>query len=97
MKDSEIVLDAIVRCTGISKDNILSRSRVWPIVEARMLFILFLSRIGQDDQRTAEQLNRDRTTILKIRHQAEDYISVSKTFCDKYNNLKAIYENTKPI
>ncbi len=97
MQDSEIVLDAICRITGVSKTKILSRSRLWPIVEARMLFVLFFARLGQNDQMTAFMLDRDRTTILNARHKAEDYIGISKSFLDKFNKLKEIYEVTKSV
>lgn len=97
MQDSEIVLNAVYRVTGVSKTKILSRSRLWPIVEARMLFVLIFARLGQDDQQTAWMLDRDRTTILNARHKAEDYIEISKSFSDKFNKIKEIYETAKSI
>lgn len=97
MQDSEIVFDTVYRVTGVSKNKILSRSRLWPIVEARMLFVLFFARRGQDDQHTAWVLSRDRTTILNARHKAEEYISISKSFLDKFNKIKRIYETAKSV
>ena len=97
MQDSEIVLDAVYRVTGISKTKMRSRSRLWPIVEARMLFVLFFARLGQDDQQTAWVLDRDRTTILNARHKAEEYIGISKAFNDKFNKIKEIYGSAKPV
>lgn len=95
MKDSVIVFDAIYSVTGVSKTKMLSRSRLWPIVEARMLFVLFLARLGQDDQHTAWMLDRDRTIILNARHKAEDYIGISKSFNAKFGKIKEIYDNAK--
>ena len=97
MQDYEIVYDAIYRVTGISKTKMRSRSRLWPIVEARMLFVLFFARLGQDDQQTAWVLDRDRTTILNARHKAEDYIGISKVFNDKFNKIKEIYGSAKSV
>lgn len=90
-------MDAVNRVTGISRTKMLSRSRLWPIVEARMLFVLQLSRLGHDDQQTALALERDRTTILNARHKAEDYISISRAFNDKFNKIKEIYGNAKSV
>lgn len=97
MSDSEIVLNAVSRVTGVSKTKMLSRSRLWPIVEARMLFVLFFAHLGLDDQKTAYMLNRDRTTILNARHRAEDYIGISKTFLEKFNKIKEIYGTAKSV
>lgn len=97
MQDYELVLDAVSRVTGVSKSNMLSRSRLWPIVEARMLVVLFFSRLGNDDQQTAWLLNRERTTILNARHKAEDYITISRTFSDKFNKIKEIYGSAKSV
>ncbi len=97
MKDYEIVQAAVCRVTGISKTKLLSRSRRWHIIEARMLFVLFLSRLGKDDQRLACLLGRDRTTVLKARHNAEDYILISKSFNDKFSKIKEFYGTAKSV
>lgn len=97
MQNYEIVYDAIYRVTRISKTKMHSRSRLWPIVEARMLFVLFFARSGHDDQSTAWELGRDRTTILNTRHKAEDYINISKTFNDKFNKIKELYAAAKSV
>ncbi len=97
MQDYEIVYDAIYRVTGISKTKMRSRSRLWPIVEARMLFVLFFDRRGHDDQSTAWELGRDRTTILNTRHKAEEYIGISMAFKDKFNKIKEIYGRAKSV
>lgn len=91
MKETENIMDAVTKVTGICKRKMLSRSRLWPIVEARMLFVLFMSRTGHIDEVTASALGRNRTTILKTRHTAESYVTVSKSFQDKYAKLSAQY------
>lgn len=97
MSSTEIAFDAVARITGISKSKMLSCSRLWPIVEARMLFVLILANLGQNDQKTAWALRRTRTTVLKARHSAENYISVSKSFKDKFNKITEFYESKKSL
>ena len=97
MIDTEITLNAVSKVTGISEGKILSRSRLWPLIEARMLLVLSLSRIGQDDQMIADLLGRNRTTILHLRHNAENYIEISKTFKDKFDKVSSLYDTAKSI
>lgn len=92
MSDYEITFNAVHKVTGISKTKICSRSRVWPVHEARMLFVLWLSRQGHDDQRLAWTLDRNRSTICKTRSYAEDYIKISSSFHDKYKKIAKLYE-----
>lgn len=92
MHDSEHVFDAVCKTSGISKEKMLSRSRLWPVVEARMLFVLCASRHGHGDDRIAWALRRDRTTIVKARHNAEDYLSISNIFAEKYDKVQKRYE-----
>ena len=89
MQDFEHAFNAVYTVTGICRTKVRSRSRTWPIQEARMLFVLFLARRGHDDQKIAMALDRNRTTILKARHTAEDYIKVSSSFFDKFQKVKA--------
>lgn len=97
MSESEIILNAVCHVTGISKSAMVGSSRTWPVVEARLLLILFYSHCGWNDFQTACELKRDRTTILKARHTAEGYISNSKSFQDKFNRIKEIYETAKSV
>lgn len=97
MSEFEIILNAVCRVTGISKSAIVGGSRTWPVVEARLLLVLFYSRLGLDDFKAACELKRDRTTILKARHTAEGYISNSKSFQNKFNRIKEIYETAKSV
>lgn len=91
MTDSEIVMDIVSKVTGISKKKMLSKLRQWPVVEARMLYMLFCSRKGYTDQQIAWALSRNRTTVLKSRVKAEDYLKVSRVFAEKYNKIKEKY------
>ena len=91
MTEFENTFNAVYKVTGICRTKVRSRSRTWPIQEARMLFVLFLARRGHDDQRIAWALERNRTTVLKARHTAEDYIKVSSSFFDKFQNVSKVY------
>ena len=91
MYDYDNAFNAVARITGISKRKILSAARIWKIHEARMLFVLLISRLGREDNKIALVLNRSRTTILKTRHKAEEYMTVSRTFSDKFNQISQTY------
>lgn len=91
------VFRAVHHVTGVTKAKITSRSRRWPIVEARMLVVLLLSRLGYDDLKIALAIERNRTTILKSRHHAEDYLSVSAIFRYKFLKISELYEDSKSI
>lgn len=84
-------MDIVCKVTGISKKKLLSRLRLWPVVEARMLYMLFCSRKGYNDQQIAWALDRDRTTVLKSRKTAEGYIKLNRGFEEKYNKISEIY------
>lgn len=91
MSDYENAFNAVYKVTGICQTKVRSRSRVWPVQEARLLFVLFLSRNGYDDQKIAWALERNRTTILHTRHTAENYIKVSGSFHDKFRKITKLY------
>lgn len=91
MSDYENAFNAVYMATGICKTKVISRSRLWPVQEARLLFVLLLSRRGYDDQKVAMVLERNRTTIIKSRHTAEDYIKLSSLFHDKYKKASEAY------
>lgn len=91
MQDFDNTFNAVYKVTGICRTKVRSRSRTWPIQEARMLFVLFLARQGHDDQKIAWALERNRTTILKARHTAENYIKISRSFFDKFQKVTKVY------
>ena len=92
---TDTVLEAVTKVTGVSKKNILSGLRYWPVVEARMLSALMLSRLGLVDIKIAWILNRGRASICKSRHVGEDLLQVSKTFQDKFNKVQSILNPQK--
>lgn len=87
---SDAVYDAVAKVTGISHARILSDSRQWPVVEARMISILALQSLGLDDFKIASLINRGRSSACKSRHAASRLIEYSKTFRDKFNKVQII-------
>lgn len=88
---SNTVFAAVHLVTGIYRTRIISRRRAWPTLEARMLFILAMSRSGASDDRIAATLKRSRTTITKARNSAEDYLGRSVTFSEKLSKIETCY------
>lgn len=92
---ADIVFDAVTKVTGISRNRLVSDSRLWPVVEARMLFAIVLNRLGLVDCKIASMINRGRSSVCKSRHAGEDLLQVSKTFKDKYQKLQTILNPQK--
>lgn len=92
---SDTFFDAVTKVTGISRTRLLSDSRLWPVVEARMLSAIVLNRLGLVDEKIATMLNRGRSTMCKSRHAGEDLLQVSKTFKDKFQKLQTILNPQK--
>jgi len=97
MTNNEIAIAVVSRITGVAKSRILSPSRVWPAVEARMLIVLLLHYDGATDEAISWVLNRKRGAILKSRHHAFDSLEFSKVFRDKFNRAKTKYEEQKSL
>ncbi|MBD5258440.1 MAG: hypothetical protein HDS52_07125 [Barnesiella sp.] len=97
MDNKEIAITVVSKITGVSRTKILSKTRVWPAVEARQFIILLLSHDGATDELIAWTLNRGRGAVLKSRHNANDAIRLSKLFRDKYNKIKEAYELQKSL
>lgn len=92
---SNTFFDAVTKVTGISRTRLLSDSRLWPVVEARMLSAIALNRLGLVDDKIASMLNRGRSTMCKSRHAGENLLLVSKTFKDKFQKLQTILNYQK--
>ncbi len=85
------VFAAVHLVTGIYRGRIVSRKRPWPVMEARMLFILAMSRSGASDDRIAAALKRNRSTITKSRNSAESYLAHSVAFSEKLSKIESCY------
>lgn len=86
------IIAAVAKATGVPGKKILSKSKVWPCVEARLLLILLLSHTGLVDQKIAWTVGRGRASVCKSRHVAENLLDVSKTFRQKFIDLKKTIE-----
>lgn len=92
---SDTFFDAVTKVTGVSRSRILSDSRLWPVVEARMLSAIVLKRLGLIDTKIGWLLNRGRSSICKSRHAGEDLLQVSKTFKDKFQKIQTILNSER--
>lgn len=97
MDNKEIAITVVSKVTGVAKSTILSRTRIWPAVEARQLIVLLLSRDGATDETISWILNRGRCAILKSRHNATDSLKLSKTFRAKFDKASEMYETQKSL
>lgn len=95
--DYNVTFEVVRKVTGISKKKIQSRSRLWDVLEARMLLILFCHQRGEIDQMTAWHLGRNRTTIYKTRVYAQEYITMNQSFRNKYNKILKLYDAAKSL
>ncbi|MDE7397030.1 MAG: hypothetical protein K2M98_04820 [Muribaculum sp.] len=87
MTTTEKIFNEVSRVTGIAVTKMKSPSREWPIVEARMLFILYMARDGASDEKIALALCRARPTVTRSRHNAAQYLTASKSFREKFNKI----------
>lgn len=97
MIDYDYAFQAVAKVTGVTRRKIISRTRLWKIHEARMLFVLFISRQGRNDCKIALVLDRARPTISKTRQAAENYMSVSRIFSDKLTKISKLYDTLRQI
>lgn len=97
MDNKEIALTVVSKVTGVAKSTILSRTRIWPAVEARQLIILLLYRDGATDESISWILKRGRCAILKSRHSATDSLRLSKLFRAKFDKASEMYETQKSL
>lgn len=97
MSNRDIAISVVSKITKVPKSKILSDSRKFPAVEARMLIVMLLSSEGYTDIEISWGLNRKRGAILKSRHNALNLLAVSKPFRDKYNSAKDAYHEQKSL
>lgn len=95
MTKQEKILGIVADATGIPKEQIRSRSRVWPLAEARLLYVLKCSAEGIPDGQMAKEIDRARVTMLKLRQSASDYKQMNRSFAKKYNKIEELYEAEK--
>lgn len=96
MNDPEKTFAAVAQITGITKEQLLPPGRRWPLVEARMLFVLSRRLQGATFETIARELHRSHPAIVHAHHTALDYLPKSKTFQRKHNQIKALHA-AKPL
>lgn len=90
---ADTVLDTVTKVTGISRKWIQSESRLWPVVEARMMTVLVLNSLGLSDKKIAWIIKRGRSSVCKSRHSAQSLLEYSKTFRDRLEKVQSIINN----
>lgn len=93
---ADTVLNAVTRVTGVSGKRIRSESRLWPVLEARMITVLVLSSLGLADIKIAWIIKRGRSTVCKSRHSAQNLLEYSRTFRDRLRKVQSIINNINP-
>ena len=97
MKQARLILETVCHETGIRESQLLSSSRVYHLVVARMLVVLLLERRGFTDERISWILNRTRATITVMRHRAHDDLTYIRAFATRYEQIKNIIDNATSI
>lgn len=97
MNNNEIAIAVVSKVTGVATSTILSPSREYRAIEARMLIVMLLSRDGATDESISWVLHRKRGAILKSRHNAVATLEYSKVFRDKYSKASDLYEQQKSL
>lgn len=97
MTNNEIAIAVVSKITGVATSTILSPSRKYRAVEARMLIVMLLSRDGASDEAISWVLKRKRGAILKSRHNAMSILEYSKVFRDKFSKVSELYERQKSL
>lgn len=90
---ADTVIDAVTKVTGISRKRIQSESRLWPVVEARMISVLVLNSLGLADMKIAWIIKRGRSAVCKSRHSAQTLLGYSKIFRDRLEKVQSIINN----
>lgn len=85
--DMTELYEVIENRLGISKEDILGKSRFTPIVNARMILAYILRTYNKETlQSIGKTINRDHSAVINLIKRFDDY-----TFTDK--RFKKIYEN----
>lgn len=95
--DFDLAINAVMLVTGVARADILSRSRVYPAVEARQIITLLLSADGYPFSAIGDFLLRDRSTISYAATAARNALDVSSCFKSNFDLSKSYYEQSKSL
>lgn len=88
----EEVYKMITKTTGVSKQDIQSKSRDSKVVQARALFIILGHKVGKNFSALGKEINRDHTTALHHYHSKKDlpyYTSFIQSNLENIDELKS--------
>lgn len=97
MKEVRIIIDAVCKACSLRESQLLSSSRLLPLVLARMIVVLLLERRSYTDERIGWLLNRTRATITVMRHKAHDELESNPAFRRRYEIIKNDVDNATSI
>lgn len=86
------LLDAVELGTGVLKAEIISKSRVREVSDARKIFYhLACNKIGRTITLTqlGMFLNRDHSTVLHNKTQAQTLLQIDKKFSEQYERVSS--------
>jgi chromosomal replication initiation ATPase DnaA len=73
---------------GISKDQILGKSRYRPIVDARMVLVYILRTYNKETlQSIGKIIDRDHSAVINLIKRFDDYTTTDKRFKKIYENI----------
>lgn len=93
MTTAKKIIEAVCKESSLRESQLLSPSRIFPLVAARMLVILLLERRGYTDERIGWILNRARVTITSLRSKSHDELDTNPSFRHRYETLKQTTDN----
>lgn len=87
MTIAEKTFAAVAKATGVTTEQMQSKSRVFSHHEARMLFVALMQWQDMPSNIIAWSLKRSPSMTLSLGHSAQAYLAVNGAFTDKYNKI----------
>jgi len=86
--DMTELYEVIENRLGISKDQILGKSRYRPIVDARMVLVYILRTYNKETlQSIGKIIDRDHSAVINLIKRFDDYTTTDKRFKKIYENI----------
>lgn len=97
MTNAKKIIEAVCKESSVRESQLLSASRVFPLVAARMLVILLMERRGYTDEKIGWILNRARVTITSLRVKSHDELDTNPSFRQRYEKIKHSLDNEQSV
>lgn len=81
------LLEALCRYTGVTIENVRSKSRKSVLADVRRIFCYICSGHGVSDREIASYINRDRSLVWAAVRRCNDIISVDKQYRQRVENF----------